>query len=509
MRLFPLCAVPRPLTLGATLATLSLLACGDPGTSFGEPLLEDVTPRTLPLGASSATLSVKGADFTAESVVYWDDRRVPTVPESGSRLKATLDASYLQVEGPHRVSVYTPLGGGSLHSAGTMMVDVEVPTPVLDRITPDHTFVPPFPVSQAPPPEPTTSNIAITATGSGFNRTSRLVICCVIKPVPMEPSSVTPTQLIAAIPHGHLYNAGDYRLSVVNVKANGGQLSSATLPFEVRHRRPVVDSVSPSTFPLSSPPEVMIWGQHFVTGSVVHWDGEPVPTRYDWRNRFGNAEVLFAKISSVRPDSATRYTLTVVTPEPGGGESDPFYFDVPWGIVTITRTSPGSLQLGEPSTTTLQVYGDYFSTRVQGFWNGQPRPTVYIAQHRVDLTVNAQDQAVAGTGHITVVDPLTNDTSNAFPVDVRLRKLALFSASPSTLKLGEPSTTTLRVFGDNFVAGVQGYWNGQPRPTQFANVSQVNITVSPADQSVAGTGFITVVNPAISDTSNALPIPVG
>lgn len=55
---------------------------------------------------------------------------------------------------------------------------------------------------------------------------------------------------------------------------------------------------------------------------------------------------------------------------------------------------------------------------------------------------------------------------------------------------------TLTVNGTGFVSNSIVNWNGTPLATQFVNGSQLTATVPAADIATAGTGWITVVNPA-------------
>jgi hypothetical protein len=54
----------------------------------------------------------------------------------------------------------------------------------------------------------------------------------------------------------------------------------------------------------------------------------------------------------------------------------------------------------------------------------------------------------------------------------------------------------VRVIGENFILGVQGQWNGQPRPTQFLSETEILVTLTGFDVAYGGSGAITAVNPA-------------
>lgn len=76
--------------------------------------------------------------------------------------------------------------------------------------------------------------------------------------------------------------------------------------------------------------------------------------------------------------------------------------------------------------------------------------------------------------------------------------------SPNSAKRGGPSFT-LTVNGGNFVSGAVVQWNGTPRPTTFANGTQLSAQISAADIVAAGTEKVTAFNPAPGGgTSNGL-----
>jgi hypothetical protein len=54
---------------------------------------------------------------------------------------------------------------------------------------------------------------------------------------------------------------------------------------------------------------------------------------------------------------------------------------------------------------------------------------------------------------------------------------------------------TLTINGANFVSGSVVNWNGAPLPTTFVSKAQVTAGVAASDVALAGTGFVTVVNP--------------
>jgi len=72
---------------------------------------------------------------------------------------------------------------------------------------------------------------------------------------------------------------------------------------------------------------------------------------------------------------------------------------------------------------------------------------------------------------------------------------AITSLSPSSVAPGS-SAFTLTVNGTNFVSGAVVRWNGLDRATTYVNTTQLTAAILAGDIATAGTGVITVFNPA-------------
>jgi hypothetical protein len=66
---------------------------------------------------------------------------------------------------------------------------------------------------------------------------------------------------------------------------------------------------------------------------------------------------------------------------------------------------------------------------------------------------------------------------------------------PTTVEPGTASFT-LTVTGTGFASGAVVNWDGQPRATQFVSSSKLTATILASDVATAGTGSVTVANPA-------------
>lgn len=112
--------------------------------------------------------------------------------------------------------------------------------------------------------------------------------------------------------------------------------------------------------------------------------------------------------------------VTVVNPSPGGGSSNPVGFSItrPWEnpVPTILSLDPGEATvfgfLGE--SLVVHIHGSGFIEDSQAQWNGENRPTQYVDETELAITLTAVDTTPAGTGIVTVINPTPGGgTSNA------------------------------------------------------------------------------------------------
>jgi hypothetical protein len=76
------------------------------------PVLYSISPDAATAGDYATTLTVGGADFTAQSVVYFDSTALATVYGSATKLTATISSSLLASTGTFGITVATPVPGG-------------------------------------------------------------------------------------------------------------------------------------------------------------------------------------------------------------------------------------------------------------------------------------------------------------------------------------------------------------------------------------------------------------
>jgi hypothetical protein len=162
---------------------------------------------------------------------------------------------------------------------------------------------------------------------------------------------------------------------------------------------PAIISTIPSSGQAGGPPfSLAVNGNNFNEFSIVQWNGANRPTTFMGPN------MLNAMISAEDIASAANINITVFNPFPGGGVSNPFAFRVNNPAPMILALTPESAIAGGPAFA-LTVTGTNFilSSAVQ--WNGVIRPTTYISDTRLSVSISAGDIANATAATITVANP--------------------------------------------------------------------------------------------------------
>jgi hypothetical protein len=144
-------------------------------------------------------------------------------------------------------------------------------------------------------------------------------------------------------------------------------------------------------------------GSGFITSSVVRWNGA------DRSTVFRSTTQLEAAISSADIATVGTATVTVFTPEPGGGTSNGLSFQITAGggsnpLPVLTGLQPTSATAGGPAFT-LTALGSEFVADSVVRWNGANRPTTYVSATELQADIAAADIATAGTALVTVFTP--------------------------------------------------------------------------------------------------------
>ncbi len=271
----------------------------------------------------------------------------------------------------------------------------------------------------------------------------------------------------------------------------GGQ--SPTNPAPV-NPVPSISSLTPAGVAAASPMFTLtVAGSDFVSSSTVNWNGVVLATTYVSASEL-TASVPAADVADVGDPS-----VTVISPGPGGGTSNPASFTINASnpVPSISALSPTSAASGNAGFT-LTVSGSDFVPASSVNWNGVSLPTHFASPSQLSAVVSASDIATVGSAAITVVNPAPGGgTSNpaSFTIDASNPVPSISSLSPTSAASGNAGFT-LTVSGSDFVAGSRVDWNGAALATTYVSASKLTALVPASDITIAGTASVTVVSPA-------------
>ena len=251
------------------------------------------------------------------------------------------------------------------------------------------------------PPDIAAGSAAITLTVTGTGFVSGSVVQW--NGTALTTMFVSSSQLTAMVPASDLAAPGVVDVTVMN---SAGNVSSAS-GFNVDAPTPIITSLSPSSVTAGGPAFTLtVNGSGFVSTSKVQWNAS------DRTTTFVSSAQLTASISAGDVVAAATVTVSVLSPAPGGGASNPATFTIGNPVPMITSLSPPSTPAGGPGFT-LTVNGSGFLPTSQVQWNGSNRQTTGNST-QLFASITAMDIASAGMAAVTVVNPGPGGgTSNA------------------------------------------------------------------------------------------------
>lgn len=305
-------------------------------------------------------------------------------------------------------------GGGSFFSQSPAQFSFVISTPTLTGTSPSELFTDELPVSGY-----------LTLTGTGLYTGSDIVWNGnLIYPY----FSSDPRHLLVQLTASEVATAGPVTVRVVN-PAPGGPSNEITLL--VKNRQPAATAISPSRAERGGGPFTLtVNGDKFVSTSVVRWNDQDLPTT------FVSSTEIRAEVPASSITTAGDAAITVSSPAPGGGESDPLVF-------TVVNPAPVLSSIDPESTATL---GADFTLRVSGAaftpdsvvcWNGGPRSTSYVSPTELHATIPASDLVTPGSADITVVTPAPGGgTSEAQTFTITKRTPTITWTTPAPIIAG-------------------------------------------------------------------------
>jgi hypothetical protein len=262
------------------------------------PNIIALAPATVAAGSGQFTLTVNGTNFTADSTVRVNGSNRVTTFVSATQLTATIPATDVAAAGAPSVTVFRATG--SVTSNAVPLIVATVPT--LASLNPATVA-------------PGGAEFTLTLTGTAFVSTSVVRV----NGTSRATTFVRATQLTATIPAADIAATGS--LSVTVFTPGVGESEARTLT--ITNPPPVLTGISPtSTATGSGAFTLNVTGNSFSSNSIIQFAGTPLPTT------FTSGFVMSAQVPANLVAASGTVDITVVTPPPGGGLSDPLQFQI-------------------------------------------------------------------------------------------------------------------------------------------------------------------------------------
>jgi hypothetical protein len=264
------------------------------------PALSSLFPNIVDAGSSDTTVTVSGTGFAQQSVVTVGNTPLTTTFGSPSQLTATVLAAQLSETGTLQVAVSTPSPGGGTSNAMPLTVIVVVAlSPQTQNLEVGQTQ--PFTATIT---GSSNQNVSWLVNGvSGGNSTVGTISAAGLYTAPLIPPSPNVVTVTAT--------------SIVDTARSASSTISVVNPM------PVLSTVSPLRVNVGSGNTALtLTGTALTQQSIVQFGSTSLATTYS------SPTQLTATLPSAQLASPGKFPITVDTPSPGGGTSNPLSFTV-------------------------------------------------------------------------------------------------------------------------------------------------------------------------------------
>ncbi len=309
--------VAPPLAYPKNFYNVSLVKEGEP---VGGPRVGYITPAAALASGSAVTVQMIGSGFVNGATATLNG-----APRTTTFVSAT--------------EVDVALTSGDLVAATVGTLLVTNPSPNIPSNPVVFTVKnPAAAISSLVPASATAGSGAFTLTvnGTGFVAGSAIYW----NGSPLTSTIVSSTQMTAAVPAGDVATAAVVPIQV-EVPPPGGGLSTAST-FSVNNPAPAIASLFPSSIATGGAGFTLtVQGSNFTSSSTVQWNGSNRATTFVGKTQ------LQAAIPAADIAAAGAYTVTIVTPAPGGGTSASANFAVSGATpAVIASLSPAAVYAG-------------------------------------------------------------------------------------------------------------------------------------------------------------------
>lgn len=225
---------------------------------------------------------------------------------------------------------------------------------------------------------------------------------------------VSTAELTGQVPATLIQNAGTALIEITTPQPGGG--TSLMLTFTINPTPspvPTITALTPSGVVAGSPGFILtVTGTSFVSTSIVTVNGNERSTSYV------NSTTLNAAMLDSDTSTPGQLGIAVLNPQPSGGSSSAFPFNILNPLPSVVAVSPATAQAGATATA-MTVTGTGFVAGSTVLVNGSPRITSIADATSASATLTAGDLTAGGTLQIQVQNPIPGGgTSNPMPFAV-------------------------------------------------------------------------------------------
>ncbi len=453
------------------------------------PVITSLAPQDTIAGTGQQTVEVRGANFISGAVVRVNSANRPTVFVDSGHLTVTLIST--DVASPTTLSfvVANPSGGG-LSSAVTFNVLPNSPA-----------------IASLDPATVLTGSAAFTLHVTGSNFASTAIVK--VNNSNRTTTFIDSSHLDAAIPATDVSSSRTLSITVLNpsnkVSNTVSLVVSSTVPS------PTISILNPNLVPAGNGAfDLVVTGKNYVSGAAVRVNGTARVTS------FNTSTQLTARILS--SDVAAEGSLAITVRNPDGKTSDPATLTVTAANQPqLTSISPNSVT-AKSSAFTLTLTGSNFISGAKVNVNTAVHTTTFVSETTLTTTITASEITNPGQLPISVTNPGTGSpTSSSLTLTVVAADAPVISSlNPTSVATGSGAVNVI-INGSGFVNTDAGYFNGSLRAISFVSATQVVISLTAADVSVAGqypitvrhtTGTASTSAPAIFNVSDSSAGPI-
>lgn len=272
---------------------------------------------------------------------------------------------------------------------------------------------------------------------------------------------ISPSQLIAVILSADIASIGTATVTVFNPAPGGGTSNPAQ--FQITANAPTISGLTPDSATVGSLDLLItVNGANFTAASKVRFNGVELATT------FVSSTQLTATIPASLLATAGTGTVTVVTPNPGGGTSNGFPFNVKNLGPTLTNITPRFKNVGDPEFK-LNLSGTNFVNGSIVRWGGSDRPTTFVSATSLTADIPATDLATAAVVEVTVFNPAPGGGSSN-SVKFFVAGVATNVSAASFLGPELATESIVAAFGSNLATGTQAA-TSLPLPTSLLDTT--------------------------------------